>query len=217
MAFDEPLDAYLDPKDFGDVVVFRLVPAAASLNHGSGDGPTFKLTAVATGFAGNDISFAIVEPSEFGDDLAIDVDGTEIVVTLATDGDGAPITTGTELAAALAANEDASALVTLSNLANASAVVLVSDPRNLSGGRGGDIECNAIVDRPGVQANAGPRGRIETDLPELWCKTADVLNVRREDTVTYPDAITGTDVTCEVVRKEPDGTGMSVVYLAPDQ
>jgi hypothetical protein len=94
------------------------------------------LTAKTKGVAGNAITLALVDPSGNDQALAVEVTGTDIVVSLATSGAGAITTTATQLLAALAANEDAGALVTgaLKGADTGAAAVTALAETALSGG-----------------------------------------------------------------------------------
>lgn len=70
---------------------------------------------------------------------------------------------------------------------------------------------NAIFDKPYVPAlQAGVGFDVESDAPELVCRTADVTaNSLAEDTT-----LTIEGASYKVVSHRPDGTGMSRVLLA---
>lgn len=69
-------------------------------------------TANDVGDEGNGLSITIVDPAGNNAALAVDVDGDDIVVSLATDGASAPTSTATEVIAAVAEHDTASRLVT---------------------------------------------------------------------------------------------------------
>lgn len=89
-------------------------------------------TAVEIGAAGNDITIALIDPSANNESLAINVTGTDIVVTLATDGGGSITTTATQLQTALAADPDVTALVTVTGTGGSPLNALAED--NLENG-----------------------------------------------------------------------------------
>ncbi|MGA9276397.1 PA domain-containing protein, partial [Ilumatobacter sp.] len=60
---------------------------------------------------GNDLTIAYVDPGAADSALAVSVSGNDISVSLATDGDGALISTAADVVAAINGNADASALV----------------------------------------------------------------------------------------------------------
>lgn len=74
-------------------------------------------TAVAAGEDGNAVTIAYVDPGENNAVLEVLVSGTDIVVNLATDGDGLITTTADDIVTALEADTGASALVTVANKA----------------------------------------------------------------------------------------------------
>lgn len=89
-------------------------------------------TAKEAGTAGNAISITLVDPSGNDEELAVSVAGTDISVSLATDGSGAITTTGTELAEALTQHAAARALVSVSSVAVVALTALAKT--SLSGG-----------------------------------------------------------------------------------
>lgn len=78
----------------------------------TGDNNDIKLTAVADGPGGADISLTLVDPSANNAALAVTVTAKAISVALATGAAGAITTTASELIAAINASAAASALVT---------------------------------------------------------------------------------------------------------
>jgi len=85
--------------------------AAALSTSMAGANNDIVLTAVSSGVSGNEITLALIDPSENDAALSIEVTDTDIVVSLATGEAGAITTTATQLLAALAADDDAAALV----------------------------------------------------------------------------------------------------------
>lgn len=100
------------------------------------------VTAVTRGPDGNEITVAFVDPAGNTQALSVAVTGTDIVVSLETDGTGELISTAAEVADAIDGDEDASALVS-AVATSPETVVAVLAETNLSGG---DVEF------PGVPA-----------------------------------------------------------------
>lgn len=96
--------------------VDRATPIAATLSTTmTGTNNDVTLTAVEAGADGNAITLTLVDPPGNNVALSVAVTGTDIVVTLATDGSSVITTTGAQLIAAITADADASALVTIAN------------------------------------------------------------------------------------------------------
>lgn len=73
------------------------------------------LTAQTAGADGNSITLALVDPSGNDQELSVAVAGTDIVVSLATNGSGTITTTAAQLIAAIEGDADAAALVAIDN------------------------------------------------------------------------------------------------------
>jgi hypothetical protein len=99
-------------------------------------------TAVAKGWAGNQISVTYVAPATPGATLALTLTGAAISVSLATDGAGAVSTTAAQLAAAAAAHASIGLLVTCANVApdDGSGKVTAMVQGYLTGGGGAIVE-----------------------------------------------------------------------------
>jgi hypothetical protein len=79
---------------------------------GGGSSQRVGLTSHAWGHeGGNDLTVAYVDPGAANSALSVDVDGDDIVVTLATDGGGGVVSTAAEVVAAINTDAAASALV----------------------------------------------------------------------------------------------------------
>ncbi len=83
-------------------------------------------TAVNNGVSGDAITITLVDPGGTGEVLSIVVTGSDIVVSLDTDGGGAISTTGNALKAALNSDPDASLLILVSG-SNASALTALTE------------------------------------------------------------------------------------------
>lgn len=111
--------------------------SAASLKTGVvGNNNAITWTARDAGPDGNDLSVTIVDPPGNNVALSVDVDGDEIVVTLATDGSSNPTSTATQVIEAVKEHDVASQLVTAANTAGSSGagVVAAAAKASLSGG-----------------------------------------------------------------------------------
>ncbi len=118
---DERIQA-LAPRVYGTIgdlieIVGEGVPTAsaqatANVNP-TGDDNSLTFTAKAYGESGNDISVVYVDPEDADVALGVELDGSAIIVTLSTDGEGAITATAAEIKAAIEAHEGANALVTV--------------------------------------------------------------------------------------------------------
>lgn len=135
----------------------RVVEAAAAVAAhvdtglvGENNGITW--TAKDAGEGGNAISVTLVDPPGNGVALSVDVDGGEIVVTLATDGASAITSTAAQVIAAIAEHDVASQLVTATNkgASNGTGVVKAVAKTSLAGGEGatdgGEAVCKVLTD-----------------------------------------------------------------------
>lgn len=108
-------------------------PIFATLTVGSGDSG-FILTADLAGPDGNLISFGALDPNVSNAPLSVSLAGTEISLGLATDVNGAVVTTAAQAVAALNAAPSTSFLVTASLIGNGTGIVAPFSRTNLSGG-----------------------------------------------------------------------------------
>lgn len=92
---------------------------------GSNNGLTW--TAQAVGEDGNEIMVALEDPDGNDQVLAVTVNGTSILVKLATGGAGAISTTAAQVIAAIEANADAAALVAVANTGASTGAAAVTD------------------------------------------------------------------------------------------
>ncbi|MBW1709094.1 MAG: hypothetical protein JRG97_08155 [Deltaproteobacteria bacterium] len=118
---------------------------------GTNDDLTF--VAQNAGEDGNDIRIRYLNPGAANQTFSISVDGSDIIVNLATDGTGAITTTGNQIMAAVNADPDASALVaaSLSGTNNGTGVVTAMDFTNLTTGTQNDLQFTALI--PGTEGN----------------------------------------------------------------
>lgn len=93
-------------------------------------------TAVDAGDDGNDITVTYTDPSGNSQPLVVSVSGSDIDVSVETDGGGALISTAAEVQAAIEAKAEAAALVTVANSGSddGSGAVIAMATANLSGG-----------------------------------------------------------------------------------
>lgn len=105
----------------------------ASLAIGSGT-HLVTVTAVRPGEDGNDITVSFVDPGDVDQTLSVDVTDNEIVVNLATDGDGDITSTAALVTAAI--NADADAKVLVHAVGPGAGTVVATDAANLAGGTG---------------------------------------------------------------------------------
>lgn len=81
-----------------------------------GDNNNLVFTAVDGGVAGNSISVTYVDPQAAWGELTVSVDGTDITVSLSTDGDGIIVATANHVLNAVNTHLGASALVVATNI-----------------------------------------------------------------------------------------------------
>lgn len=103
----------------------------------TGTNNDLTFTAVYTGQQGNNITITYIVAG-INTPLSVVVSGTNIVVYVATDGSGNPISTAAEIAAAIAANPAASALISVSNAPgnDGTGIVTAMPTTSLGGGMG---------------------------------------------------------------------------------
>lgn len=109
----------------------------ATLNTGTvGANNAITWTSRKRGTDGNDLSVTIIDPPGNNASLSVDVDGDDIVVSLATDGASAPTSTAAQVIAAVLEHDTASQLVTAENTGASSGagVVAAVSETSLAGG-----------------------------------------------------------------------------------
>jgi hypothetical protein len=172
-------------KLFAQTTLAQLGQFATLVNQG------LTYTAVAAGTAGNSITVTLVDPAANSQALAITVTGTDIVVSLATDGGGDITTTATILQAALAADAQVAALVSVSGSGGSALVVLAETA--LSGG----VEFTG--DAPGVhQINQTGTGLYQIVLQDKY-KSLLAANIALQKA-------TGADLYTQLISEDVDGT-----------
>jgi len=114
---------------------------AAKLETGKvADNNAITWTAREAGDEGNDLSVALVDPAGNGKALAVDVDGDEVVVSLATDGGGAITSTAAQVIAAVKEHDLASQLVSVANTGASTGAGVVAPVAKTSLAGGSDAE-----------------------------------------------------------------------------
>ncbi len=141
-------------------------------------------TAVGTGVLGNKVSVKYVDPKANSQALAITVSGSDIVVSLATNGSGAITTTATQLLAALAASTAASALVTAAatGASTGAGTVAALGKQFLSGGLDEAFPLNTPVLVAGSRQEAarlGPTGTLPAAMDSIFDQAGAVVVVVR--------------------------------------
>lgn len=137
---------------------------AASVDAGVvGENNAITYTAKAAGVAGNAISVTLTDPPGNNVALSVDVDGTDIEVTLATDGASAITSTAAQVIAAIKEHDVASQLITAANkgASSGAGVVKALAKTSLSGGLAGST--GDAVGRALTSADAAG-DYIEVDL-----------------------------------------------------
>ncbi len=99
--------------------------SGASGVEGSNNGLTW--TSKLVGVLGNDNLVVLQDPGAVSQDLAITVNGNNIIVSLATDESGGITTTAAQVIAAIEADEDANALVGVEDTGESTGAVAVTD------------------------------------------------------------------------------------------
>ncbi|MGS4946630.1 phage tail sheath subtilisin-like domain-containing protein [Meridianimarinicoccus sp. RP-17] len=122
------------------------------------------VTAVTAGADGNGIAITVVNPATASQTLAVSVTGTDITVTLGTDGTGAPDSTADEVSGAIAGDVDAAALVTVTNAAGSdgSGILAPSIRTRLAGGSDEPFPVNTPVLVAGSRREAAALGDTGT-------------------------------------------------------
>lgn len=143
--------------------------AAALTTNLTGDNNDIVFTAVTGGGAGNDITIAYIDPAANNSALNVDVNGSDIIVYLATGVAGAITTTGDELKAAIAAHPIASTLVTCADKAanDGSGVVTAMAATHLSGGAGAEV----------TTPDGATNSRLWTFAPDMTSDTLKSLTM----------------------------------------
>ena len=121
-------------------------------------------TAKDAGDEGNDLSVTLVDPAGNNVALSVDVDGDEIVVTLATDGASAPTSTATQVMAAIAEHDLASQLVSTANKGASTGAGVVAAVAKTSLAGGSDAEGPTAVVGKALTDAAEAGDFIEVDL-----------------------------------------------------
>lgn len=105
----------------------------------TGDNNDLVYTSVDKTDEANDITIKYTDPHDFNQSLSVSVSGSDIDVSLATDGSGAITSTASDIKTAIEADQDASALVTVANASgnDGTGVVIAMAKTNLSGGNTG--------------------------------------------------------------------------------
>lgn len=145
--------------------VFRLgTPATLAVGTGNaGIILTSVITAVLTAASGNGVSFSVVSPGTPSAALTVAVAGSQITVSLATNGSSVPTSTAVQVASAINAYPAAAALVT-ATLAGTGATVMASAALAfLTGGVNelDDAYRARIQLAPNSYSSAGPKGAYE--------------------------------------------------------
>ncbi|MFD2178517.1 phage tail sheath subtilisin-like domain-containing protein [Veronia pacifica] len=166
---------------------------AASLTLGRGD-KALDVTAVNTGPRGNSISLELADPLAAGKSLTVDVKGSQIKVTLATNAESVITSTASEVAAALTTDNAAKELVTAS--ADGKGVMDYAYPKNLSGGEDEPfpLDTPVLVTSEKKIAKAGMKGTLKAALTDIYSQGgASVVVVRveegRDATITKANVI----------------------------
>ena len=116
---------------FGQIVTLSQIPTNAGVAGYGGVAGIF-FAANIYGVIGNSYSIALVNPGAANVPLSVAVVGTEVIVTLATNGASVITSTYAQVAAAINANAAASALIIATSASATVAVALAQQP--LSGG-----------------------------------------------------------------------------------
>jgi hypothetical protein len=122
----------------GKAVPLTDTAIAASLVVGTvGANNAVKFTALEEGAEGNEITVTVVNPGTASAPLSVDVNnGTDIVISLATNGSSVVTSTAAQVIAAVEAHDAASGLVVATNsgASNGSGVEVAAPKANLAGG-----------------------------------------------------------------------------------
>ncbi|MEV8467300.1 phage tail sheath subtilisin-like domain-containing protein [Fluviibacterium sp. DFM31] len=182
------IDSGLRPirlADFSTIGVVGTAPnaagaTAATLTVGTAAANNLiTLTAASAGGGGNAVSFQLVDPGAANAALDVDVTGSAITVTLATDAGGAVTSTAAGLITAINADVAASALVAATGGAGngGGAAKRMLAARNLSGGADEPFPLNTPVLISGRRIEAAGLGDTGT-LPEAIDAIFDQVGAR---------------------------------------
>lgn len=155
---------------------------AAALTLGTGNaGLTF--TAKAAGLVGNQISLAMVVPAQNNAALAVDLSGSAISVSLATNAGGVATSTAAQVKAAIEALAGAHTLVavTYPDGGTGSGVVAASPPARLSGGADEPFPLNVpvLITGPRMAARLGASGTLRAAYDAAYAQGVGTMIVVR--------------------------------------
>lgn len=165
------VDDSLSISVVGNAISVSLESAAAVAATLTNQGITY--TAVAAGAAGNSITITLVDPMGNNEPLAISVVGTDISVSLETDGGGLIVSDADAVVAAITADMDASALITATGTGSSPLTALSQTP--LADGADHELltsksalvsAINADMDASALISASGSGGTILTALAE---------------------------------------------------
>lgn len=189
--------------------------AAATLGSTAAAGEV-TYTAANAGPGGNRIRVAHVVPAEASTPISVAVDGKSITVTLATDGDGAALSTAAEVVTAVNAESSAQALVTAAASGDDSALAVEKKATALTGGEAEPFPLNRpvlITDVLGAAAKAGAGGTMRRALSTIGEETKPLIVAVRveqgaDDSETTANIIGGADA------ETGEKTGMQALTAA---
>ncbi|HHG3093097.1 TPA: phage tail sheath C-terminal domain-containing protein [Vibrio parahaemolyticus] len=156
---------------------------AATLTLGSAilnDGMVF--TAKNAGTEGNAISIEVVDPSAADVALAVEVDGSKVKVTLATDASKVITSTAADIKSAIEADADATALVSVVVLGDGSGDVATAPRTYLSGGENEPFPLYTPVAVAGSRKRAeslGTDGTLPAAIDDIFDQTGALVIVVR--------------------------------------
>lgn len=179
-------------------------------------------TAVAPGAAGNSIGILLRHPRANSQSLSVSVQGTLVVVSLATGLTGSVISTALEVITAIGNSSAASALVSVDNATTSDGSGVITPTPTavyLSGGADAALPLNTpvLVTKRTEAARFGKTGTISAALDAVWDQGgAWVVVVRVDEGADASAAISN------VIGDGLDGTGVhalahaeSVTHVAP--
>lgn len=139
----------VEVTDTAIVVTLETSPEVAAALEDQG----LTYTALAAGAAGNDITIALIDPPGNNEPLSVLVTGTDIVVTLATDGASAITSTADDIKNLLNADDDANDLIIVTGT-GATPVTALAETNLADGDDGGVILSTGDEVKAAVNADA---------------------------------------------------------------
>lgn len=178
-----------------------------------------RFTAKLAGKAGNAISLTLVDPAGNSQALSVDVDGTAIIVNLATSSSGAITTTAATLKSAIEGDEDANALVSIAAVSGSSGagVLAAAAAQMLAGGVDEPYPLDTPIEIVGRRpAGLGEGGSIPAALDDILAQAGAVVVLVRV-AAGENDAATRTNIIGGIHDEDGEYTGIKAFLAAESE